>query len=76
MLCLGGIIIMAIALVAVSMYQDINFGLNYPKEQIVPSPDWPDALNWLGTNTPSPGVDYFQQSNAQIFHIPPEHIVY
>ena len=64
MLCLGGIIIMAIALVAVSMYQDINFGLNYPKEQIVPSPDWPDALNWLGTNTPSPGVDYFQQYNA------------
>ena len=66
--CLGGVIILAVVLCAVSLYQDLDLGLNNPVREI--SPDWIDAVNWLGTNTPSPGVDYYQQYDATTFSYP------
>jgi dolichyl-diphosphooligosaccharide--protein glycosyltransferase len=68
--CLGAVIILTFVLCAVSLYQDLDVGLNNPVQVI--SPDWIDTVNWLGTNTPSPGVDYYQQYDASTFSYPPE----
>lgn len=68
MFCLGAVIILAVALFAVSLYQDLDLGFNNPVREI--SPDWIDTVTWLGNNTPSTGVDYYQQYNAATFVYP------
>ena len=68
--CLGAVILLAIVLVAVSVYNDANLALNNPHREI--SSDWVDSVNWLKTNTPSPGVDYFQHYDASTFSYPSE----
>jgi dolichyl-diphosphooligosaccharide--protein glycosyltransferase len=67
--CMGAVIILGIVLVAVSVYNDADLALTTPNREI-PS-DWVESLNWLKTNTPSPGVDYFQQYSASTFSYPP-----
>jgi dolichyl-diphosphooligosaccharide--protein glycosyltransferase len=69
--CFGAVLILAIALVVLSVFNDANFGLNPAIREIreIPS-DWIESLNWLKLNTPSPGVDYYQQYDASTFSYP------
>lgn len=64
------IIILTVGLLAVSVYQDIQYGLSTPQHEI--SPDWVESLEWLQANTPQTGIDYFQHYDAAGFSFPPE----
>nr|WP_320161263.1 oligosaccharyl transferase, archaeosortase A system-associated [uncultured Methanoregula sp.] len=64
------IIALAIILVIASVYQDVNYGLNIKTGEI--SGDWIESLDWLGANTPSPGVDYFGIYDGKNYSYPPE----
>ena len=66
--CLGAVVILAVALFAVSLYQDLDLGFNNPVREI-PS-DWVDTVTWLGSGTPSTGVHYYQQYDATTFSYP------
>ncbi|MEN6397095.1 MAG: hypothetical protein ABFC78_11515, partial [Methanoregula sp.] len=68
--CLGLVVILAIVLVGASVYNDASLGLTNPHREI--SSDWIESVNWLKTNTPSPGVDYFQHYDASTFSYPQE----
>ena len=52
--CLGAVVILAIALAAISVYHDADLGLNNPSREI--SPDWIETVNWLANNTPPTGL--------------------
>ena len=66
--CLGAVVILAIVLFVYSGYTDANYALNNPTREI--PADWIESLNWLNTNTPSTGVDYYQQYDASTFSYP------
>jgi len=64
------IIILTIGLFAISLYDDIQYGVSTPHHEI--SPDWVESLEWLQENTPQTGIDYFQQYDMQGFSYPSE----
>jgi dolichyl-diphosphooligosaccharide--protein glycosyltransferase len=64
------IIILTIGLFAISLYDDIQYGVSTPHREI--SPDWVESLEWLQENTPQTGIDYFRQYDVQGFSYPPE----
>ena len=64
------IIILTIGLFAVSLYDDIQYGVSTPHHEI--SPDWVESLEWLQENTPRTGIDYFRQYDVQGFSYPSE----
>ncbi|MDD1673805.1 MAG: oligosaccharyl transferase, archaeosortase A system-associated, partial [Methanomicrobiales archaeon] len=35
-------------------------------------PDWRETLEWMGNNTPSPGIDYYTIYNQNTFQYPPQ----
>jgi oligosaccharyl transferase (archaeosortase A-associated) len=35
-------------------------------------PDWRETLEWMGTNTPDPGVDYYTIYDRETFQYPPQ----
>jgi oligosaccharyl transferase (archaeosortase A-associated) len=35
-------------------------------------PDWRETLEWMGNNTPNPGVDYYTIYDQDTFHYPPQ----
>jgi len=72
---LAGICILAVCLLtvihlALSIQQDYQYGMS-AKEQVIPD-DWMESLDWLKTNTPDPGVDYFGQYEAGSYTMPAE----
>ena len=64
------IIILTIGLFAISLYDDIQYGVSTPHHEI--SPDWVESLEWLQENTPRTGIDYFRQYDMQGFSYPSE----
>ena len=64
------IIILTIGLFAISIYNDIQYGVSTPHHEI--SPDWVESLEWLQENTPQTGIDYFRQYDMQGFSYPSE----
>jgi len=64
------IIILTIGLFAISLYDDIQYGVHTPYHEL--SPDWVESLEWLQENTPQTGIDYFRQYDRQGFSYPPE----
>jgi dolichyl-phosphooligosaccharide-protein glycotransferase len=64
------IVILTIALIAFSLFQDIQYGFNTPQHEI--SPDWIESFAWLETNTPMTGIDYFTSYEARGFSYPQE----
>ena len=49
--------------------------LNYANaggESIRMNPDWKESLEWMGNNTPDPGVNYFTIYNPKTFRYPAE----
>jgi len=55
--CLILVLLLTVALVGVSVYKDLDFGLQTPDHEL--SQDWIESVGWLGNNTPATGVDYF-----------------
>ena len=66
----GIIILLTVILIGISVYQDISYGLNIRSGEL--SGDWIESLDWLGTNTPQTGVDYFGTYEEKKFSYPPE----
>jgi oligosaccharyl transferase (archaeosortase A-associated) len=64
------IVILTIGLIAFSLSQDIQYGLNTPQHEI--PPDWTESLSWLEKNSPQTGIDYFTPYDARGFSYPPE----
>lgn len=64
------VLLLTAGLVAVSVSQDIAYGVRAPQREI-PS-DWIESLAWMEKNTPPPGIDYFTVYEAQGFSYPPE----
>jgi oligosaccharyl transferase (archaeosortase A-associated) len=69
-LTVAAIVILTIALIIFSLFQDIQYGFSTPQHQI--SPDWTESLAWLENNTPMTGIDYFTSYEARGFSYPPE----
>jgi len=65
---LVGVTALAIVVFATSAVQDISYVAATPDHEI--TQDWIEALEWLRTSTPSPGVDYFQDYDQQTFTYP------
>jgi len=66
----GIIVLLGVMLIGISLYQDLNYGLNIRSGEI--SQDWTESLDWLKTNTPEPGIDYFGAYDEKNFAYPPE----
>ena len=64
------IIVLTTGLVVVSGAQEIRYGLNTPHNQI--SHDWIESLEWMQSDTPPTGIDYYTSYEAQGFTYPPE----
>ena len=69
-ICLIVVILLFIILCAISLTQDITYGMSTPGHQL--SPDWVESLKWLGNHTPDTGVNYFQQYEARGFSYSPQ----
>jgi dolichyl-diphosphooligosaccharide--protein glycosyltransferase len=69
-LTVAAIVVLTIALIIFSLFQDIQYGFSTPQHQI--SPDWTESLAWLENNTPMTGIDYFTAYEARGFSYPPE----
>jgi oligosaccharyl transferase (archaeosortase A-associated) len=64
------VLILAAAMCAISISQDISYSLDTPQHEI--SPDWIESLNWLQKNTPPTGIDYYKIYESRGFSYPPE----
>jgi dolichyl-diphosphooligosaccharide--protein glycosyltransferase len=64
------IVLLTIGLVAVTVAQEIRYGLSTPQNEI--SRDWIDSLEWMKSNTPETGVDYYASYEADEFTYPAE----
>ncbi len=64
------IVLLTIGLVAVTVAQEVRYGLNTPRNEI--SRDWIDSLEWMKSDTPQTGVDYYKSYDAREFAYPAE----
>jgi len=64
------IVLLTIGLVAVTVAQEIRYGLSTPQNEI--SPDWIDSLEWIKSETPETGIDYYKSYDAREFTYPAE----
>ena len=62
------IVLLTIGLVAFSVAQEIRYGFSTPRNQI--SGDWIESLEWMQSETPQTGVDYYKSYDAQGFTYP------
>ncbi|MDD1715421.1 MAG: oligosaccharyl transferase, archaeosortase A system-associated, partial [Methanolinea sp.] len=56
------ILIVAVLFVAFSIDNDLTYATN-PTPMLIKD-DWVETMNWLGANTPDPGVDYYGTYNS------------
>ncbi|MCK9593492.1 MAG: oligosaccharyl transferase, archaeosortase A system-associated [Methanoregula sp.] len=64
------IVLLTIGLIVFSAAQEIKYGLNTPHNEI--SRDWIESLEWMQSDTPQTGVDYYKSYNAKGFTYPAE----
>ncbi|MDO9325368.1 MAG: oligosaccharyl transferase, archaeosortase A system-associated [Methanoregula sp.] len=62
------VIITTTAFVALSLSQDVSYGLKTPEHAL--SPDWIESLEWLNANSPDTGIDYYQSYEPRGFTYP------
>jgi dolichyl-phosphooligosaccharide-protein glycotransferase len=67
-ICIIAICLLAFLHVAISIQQDYQYGMS-AKEREIPK-DWIESLNWLKTDTPDPGIDYFGQYDKRLYTPP------
>ncbi len=56
------VLIVAVLFVAVSIDNDLTYATN-PTPMLIKA-DWVETMNWLGANTPDPGIDYYGPYNS------------
>jgi oligosaccharyl transferase (archaeosortase A-associated) len=66
--CFLAIGILTIVLIVMSISQDYHYGIS-AKERELPA-DWIDTLQWMNTQTPDPGVDYFSEYKEKPYSYP------
>ena len=64
------IVLLTIGLVAFSLAQEIRYDFSTPRNQI--ASDWIESLEWMQSDTPQTGVDYYTSYEAQGFTYPTE----
>jgi len=64
------IVLLTTGLVAITVAQEIRYGLSTPGNEI--SRDWIDSLEWMRSETPETGVDYYASYEAREFTYPAE----
>ncbi|MGA2912023.1 MAG: oligosaccharyl transferase, archaeosortase A system-associated [Methanoregula sp.] len=64
------IMLLTSGLVAFSAIQEIQYGFSTPRNEI--SHDWIESLEWMQSDTPQTGVDYYKSYDAQGFTYPAE----
>jgi len=64
------IVLLTIGLVAVTVAQEIRYGMSTPQNEI--SRYWIDSLEWMKSGTPDTGVDYYKSYDAREFTYPAE----
>jgi dolichyl-phosphooligosaccharide-protein glycotransferase len=62
------IVLLTIGLVAESITQEIEYGLATPQHEI--PHDWIESLEWMQSDTPPTGVDYYKSYDALQFTYP------
>jgi dolichyl-diphosphooligosaccharide--protein glycosyltransferase len=67
-ICILAVCILTVAHLAISIQQDYRYGMN-SKTQVIPE-DWIESLEWLRSNTPDPGIDYFRQYDKASYTAP------
>lgn len=60
------ILIVAVLFVAVSIDNDLTYATD-PTPMLIKE-DWVETMNWLGANTPDPGVDYYGPYNSSFVY--------
>ncbi|MEI6292498.1 MAG: oligosaccharyl transferase, archaeosortase A system-associated [Methanomicrobiales archaeon] len=63
-LLLIGVVLFSIGFVGASAWSDLH------KQPIKPQDGWIDALNWLKSNSPDPGIDYYKNYPGEGFKYP------
>ena len=61
-----GAIIFSAGFIGASLWSDLH------KQPVKPQEGWIDALEWLGSNSPDPGVDYYKNYPREGFKYPGE----
>lgn len=61
-----GVVILCVGFVGASIWSDMH------KQPVKPQEGWIDALGWLKSNTPEPGIDYYKNYQGDGFRYPPE----
>ncbi|HQD27212.1 MAG TPA: oligosaccharyl transferase, archaeosortase A system-associated, partial [Methanoculleus thermophilus] len=65
----GIAVLLTVALVGASAVENIGYATNgVPRTML--ADDWRDALEWMGENTPDPGVDYYAIYDQDTFAYP------
>jgi dolichyl-diphosphooligosaccharide--protein glycosyltransferase len=67
-ICIIAVCLLAVVHIAISIQQDYQYGMS-ARERVIPG-DWIESLDWLKTNSPDPGVDYFGQYDQKQYSAP------
>ena len=66
-----GAFLVIVALAVLFIGNSIEYSyVNALESPIRMNPDWRESLEWLGNNTPDPGVDYYAINDPKTFHYP------
>ncbi|MDO9036511.1 MAG: oligosaccharyl transferase, archaeosortase A system-associated, partial [Methanoregula sp.] len=66
-----GLIVIIVILGILFAYTSVSFSYsNAVANPIIMNPDWRESLDWLGNNTPDPGVDYYTIFDPKTFKFP------
>jgi len=68
---IGIAVILAVNLVGASASENIGYAQNGVPRTMLPN-DWRNALEWMGENTPKPGIDYYAIHDKETFTHPDE----
>ena len=61
-----GAVVFSVGFIGASLWTDLH------KQPVKPHDEWIDALNWLGSNSPDPGIDYYKNYPREGFKYPGE----
>ena len=61
-----GAVVFSVGFIGASLWSDLH------KQPVKPHDEWIGALNWLGSNSPDPGIDYYKNYPREGFKYPVE----
>jgi oligosaccharyl transferase (archaeosortase A-associated) len=62
------VVILAIACICISGFQDYQYGMNFSERRL--PDDWTESLAWVRSNTPEPMIDYYAKYDKAGFSYP------